>query len=468
MKKIKFKYIILFLIPILFFIQYNLRIDNDFWFTIKEGEYVINNGFPNVVPFTIYDNLNFIYQSYGAGVIFSFIYKLLGTYGILFFVIFILIIMTYFYYRLCMKVSNNNENISILVTVITMSLLAINYITTRPQIFTYLNLIIVLYIMELYSNTNNRKYLYILPIISLIQSNIHCMFFFMLIIFMLSYIFNNSKEYEIKPILVTMLFMILTGLINPYGINNLLYVFNSYGQNILEKTIKELQPLSFSSLFGKIHIFIILIIYILYFKSRKKIPIRYLLLLFGTTYLAFDTLRGVSLFIIGSFFPLVYLYKDIPNIDISKYIPKIIKVLITIILFIISLIIIFTPRNYYPDAKEPIDYLVNNYIISDIKLYTSFSDGSYAVYKGIKCSMDPRAEVFLKKNNHKFDIYKEYYDLQSGIIDYNEYLKKYNFTHLLINKKDYLYNKLEKNSYNYIVIKEYENYKIYIRKDLLN
>lgn len=468
MKKIKFKYIILFLIPILFFIQYNLRIDNDFWFTIKEGEYVINNGFPNVVPFTIYDNLNFIYQSYGAGVIFSFIYKLLGTYGILFFVIFILIIMTYFYYRLCMKVSNNNENISILVTVITMSLLAINYITTRPQIFTYLNLIIVLYIMELYSNTNNRKYLYILPIISLIQSNIHCMFFFMLIIFMLSYIFNNSKEYEIKPILVTMLFMILTGLINPYGINNLLYVFNSYGQNILEKTIKELQPLSFSSLFGKIHIFIILIIYILYFKSRKKIPIRYLLLLFGTTYLAFDTLRGVSLFIIGSFFPLVYLYKDIPNIDISKYIPKIIKVLITIILFIISLIIIFTPRNYYPDAKEPIDYLVNNYIISDIKLYTSFSDGSYAVYKGIKCSMDPRAEVFLKKNNHKFDIYKEYYDLQSGIIDYNEYLKKYNYTHLLINKKDYLYNKLEKNSYNYIVIKEYKNYKIYIRKDLLN
>lgn len=468
MKKIKFKYIILFLIPILFFIQYNLRIDNDFWFTIKEGEYVINNGFPNVVPFTIYDNLNFIYQSYGAGVIFSFIYKLLGTYGILFFVIFILIIMTYFYYRLCMKVSNNNENISILVTVITMSLLAINYITTRPQIFTYLNLIIVLYIMELYSNTNNRKYLYILPIISLIQSNIHCMFFFMLIIFMLSYIFNNSKEYEIKPILVTMLFMILTGLINPYGINNLLYVFNSYGQNILEKTIKELQPLSFSSLFGKIHIFIILIIYILYFKSRKKIPIRYLLLLFGTTYLAFDTLRGVSLFIIGSFFPLVYLYKDIPNIDITKYIPKIIKVLITIILFIISLILIFIPRNYYPDAKEPIDYLVNNYIINDIKLYTSFSDGSYAVYKGIKCSMDPRAEVFLKKNNHKFDIYKEYYDLQSGIIDYNEYLKKYNFTHLLINKKDYLYNKLEKNSYNYIVIKEYENYKIYIRKDLLN
>lgn len=468
MKKIKFKYIILFLIPILFFIQYNLRIDNDFWFTIKEGEYVINNGFPNVVPFTIYDNLNFIYQSYGAGVIFSFIYKLLGTYGILFFVIFILIIMTYFYYRLCMKVSNNNENISILVTVITMSLLAINYITTRPQIFTYLNLIIVLYIMELYSNTNNRKYLYILPIISLIQSNIHCMFFFMLIIFMLSYIFNNSKEYEIKPILVTMLFMILTGLINPYGINNLLYVFNSYGQNILEKTIKELQPLSFSSLFGKIHIFIILIIYILYFKSRKKIPIRYLLLLFGTTYLAFDTLRGVSLFIIGSFFEVAYLYKDIPNIDISKYIPKIIKVLITIILFIISLILIFIPRNYYPDAKEPIDYLVNNYIISDIKLYTSFSDGSYAVYKGIKCSMDPRAEVFLKKNNHKFDIYKEYYDLQMGIIDYNEYLKKYNFTHLLINKKDYLYSKLEKNSYNYIAIKEYENYKIYIRKDLLN
>ena len=53
----------------------NFTIDNDFWFTIAEGKYVLKNGFPHTVPFTIYNNLDFIYQSWGTGVIFYLIHK---------------------------------------------------------------------------------------------------------------------------------------------------------------------------------------------------------------------------------------------------------------------------------------------------------------------------------------------------------------------------------------------------------
>ena len=59
-----------------------------------------------------------------------------------------------------------------------------------------------------------------------------------------------------------------------------------------------------------------------------------------------------------------------------------------------------------------------------MKLYINFNDGSYAVYKEIKVNIDPRAEVYLKKNNHKSDIYKEYRDLKSNNINYKEYLDK--------------------------------------------
>ena len=68
----------------------------------------------------------------------------------------------------------------------------------------------------------------------------------------------------------------------------------------------------------------------------------------------------------------------------------------------------------------------------------------------------------MKKNNHKYDIYKEVEELKKGNIDYKEYLDKYKFTHLLVNKNDPLYDKLKKNNYNYILIKSYDNYDIYI------
>lgn len=474
-KTSKFNYFILFIIPILFFVMENFVIDNDFWFTIAEGKYVLKNGFPHTVPFTIYNNLDFIYQSWGTGVIFYLIHKYFGLYGILFFVNIILTIIIYLYYKLCMLVSNKNKIISTIVTIVTMSLLASTFITTRPQIFTYLNLILVLYIMELYAKTNNKKYLLILPIISLIQINIHGMFFFMLFIFMLPYIVNAfkfnfkndiQKKYDLKPIVLIMIIMLLTGLINPYGIKNILYVFTSYGQKILNETIIELVPLSFSSSYDKIIIFIIFLVYFLYFKS-KNIPIRHYLLLFGTTYLAFDCSRSIALFIIGALFPLSYLYKDkIPNIDIEKYIPISIKCFIIVIFLIItSLFLIFSKKDFYPISKEPIDYLAENFNTKTMKLYINFNDGSYAVYKEIKVNIDPRAEVYLKKNNHKSDIYKEYRDLKSNNINYKEYLDKYKFTHLLVKKNDPLYEKLKKDSYNYILIKRFKNYDIYINSD---
>ena len=145
-----------------------------------------------------------------------------------------------------------------------------------------------------------------------------------------------------------MIFMFLTGLINPYGIKNI------YGQKILKEKIIELLPLSFSSSYDKFIIFMIFLSYFLYFRC-KNIPVRYYLLLFGTTYLAFDCSRSIALFMIGALFPLSYLYRDkIPNIDAEKFI----QIKRFIIIFIIILVpYSFTLKNFYSESKESIDYL---------------------------------------------------------------------------------------------------------------
>ena len=62
---------------------------------------------------------------------------------------------------------------------------------------------------------------------------------------------------------------------------------------------------------------------------------------------------------------------------------------------------------------------------------------NYAEYKGIKVYLDPRAEVFLKKNNKKKDILVEYYKLQSRQIDIDKLKEK-------LNEKKITYRKLAK------------------------
>lgn len=97
-----------------------------------------------------------------------------------------------------------------------------------------------------------------------------------------------------------------------------------------------------------------------------------------------------------------------------------------------------------------------------MRLYINFNDGSYAFYKEIKVNIDPRAEVYLKKSNHKSDIYKKYDSLQANEINYKKYLDKYKFTHLFVGKDDLLYKKLREDSHNHILIKKFNDYDVYI------
>ena len=56
---------------------------------------------------------------------------------------------------------------------------------------------------------------------------------------------------------------------------------------------------------------------------------------------------------------------------------------------------------------------------------------------------------------------EEYYNLRIGKTNYKDYLDKYQFTHLLINKSDRMYNYIKDDSYNYKLVKNYKNYQIY-------
>ena len=131
---------ILLVIPFCSFCITNRTPDNDIWFLMNNGRYVLNNGIPYIDPFTIHKGLHYVMQQWLSSVIFYGSFKLFGKYGLLSLMVLLYFIFNYFYYKLCLEVSNNKK-ISFISTFIVMQLSS-GYIVTRPQVFTYIILII--------------------------------------------------------------------------------------------------------------------------------------------------------------------------------------------------------------------------------------------------------------------------------------------------------------------------------------
>ena len=329
-------------------------------------------------------------------------------------------------------------------------------------------------LLESYIKTDNHKYLYWLPLISLLQINIHGIYLALLLIIITPYLINSfkfnieflnikSKGYRKKPLFIVFLCMLLTGLINPYGYKTLFYGFSSYqSSSLFNNSIIELMALNFHNMWGKINIITIITVLVLHFCHLSNKPLRYKLLLLGTAYLAFDALKSVYLFLFCSLFPISMLYAkkfDDTYESFSKTY-HMFHLVLTIILCVGTILLIPKPKD--PDILPLIDYLDNEVVNKeDIKLFTDYIDGSYAEYRGYNCYLDPRGEIFLKSNNNEEDIYEEFDMVSSFKINYHDFIDKYKFDYMLVNNESSLGYLMKYDSYNYIKVKKNETHTLY-------
>jgi len=453
-KKINLIYL-LFLIPIILFLYRNIIFDNDIWFLFNHGRYVLENGFPTIEPFTIHNNLSFIMQQWLSSVIFWVLYNYMGRLALYIFIISIGIIIIGIFYKLSIQISNN-KFLSIICSII-FGMLLEGHIVSRPQIFTYLIILIELLMLEKYIVKNEKKFLIILPILSFFQINLHSSMWGMLYAFIIPYLINGIKlrkfniklsNYELKPIIITIIIMIIVGFINPYGYKAISYLFNSYGSIEMNNFIMEMTPLSFNNYNGKIFtILIFILIFIINFYNKRKLSIRLYLLLIGTALLTFMHNKGWPYFMIVYFLSLTYLLKDIDIKRIilrikNKYVIAISKGIYLAISVIVIFIFLYSTNIWIQRVykskedniiKETVDFMEENYNLDSIILYIDYNNGGYTEYRGIKSYIDPRAEVFFKNNNKKEDIFLEFYNIgRQNDFDFNKFINKYNFTHILV------------------------------------
>jgi len=435
---------------VLFINLYSFKLDNDFWFLINTGKYILNNGMPTIEPFTIHANLEFIAQQWLTDVIFYLIYNKFGIYGMYTLVSLISILIAVLIYKIALLVSDNKIKGSTLITIIIFILLSRGFITTRPQMFDILLLSLELYLLELWIRRNKGIYLIGLPIISILMINLHSSLWLMIFVFLLPYYveiikkLSQDKKKLISMILINVI-MILVGLINPYGIDSIKYLFNSYGVDVINNIISEMRSIDITNhLVMYSYIFVVLLSF---YYNKGKNKIRYLLLTLGTCYLALSHYKGIMFFLVCSVLSLSHNFKDLFNEAMKQekfYKSKKLNIFVVAILIIFFSIYIYDlytinlTENNQPYLYNLVNYLDKN-TTKNMKIYTGYNDGGYLEYRGYRCYLDPRAEVFLKSNNKKEDILIEYTRLKSGKLNYKEFLDKYNFDYLIVDEYDILY-----------------------------
>ena len=475
--------ILVTLLPICLILNIFVGLDNDLWYLLAEGKYIIQNGIYHVDTLSMHSGLDIVVQNWLSAVIFWIVYAFLGSKGILFMVFAVNIVIVFLLYKICMLLSDNNKTLSILVTLFTDLNMSLYFIVSRPQIFSFAIMLLLIYLLELYIKHDDTKYLKFIPLISFIWINLHASLWLFLVLFMIPYIIDSFKSkklmlegYRTKPLVITLIISILVAFINPYGYKALTFIFNSYGDPYMFKYIYELQSFSFGNIIS-INIFAMVMITMLlavYFR-KGTVRVRYLCLYCGTLIVGMVTVKALSHFMLVCAFPIALLLKDIFPREFKKKKEKKEKIGYVLVTILAVGTLVMTGVSYSKmnkkidfvhsgsEAVDAMDLFSNNYPATT---YVSFNDGGYLEFRGYRSYIDPRAEVFLKKNNHKKDIYKEYYEFETGQIDKDKFIKEYNFDFLFLKVGDRLYN--EESIDNYFVIYDTAalGYKVYARNDI--
>ena len=486
-KPSKWVYVIFFTLPLFFTLLIIRKLDNDIWYLLSEGRYIIQNGIYHIDPLSMHKGLAVTVQNWLSASMFWVIYNTFKEPGLIIMILLCNYFICLFLYKICMVISDDNKILSLLLMFATSITLSSHFIVSRPQILSFVVLLALIYILELYIKTDNAKYLIWLPIFSLIEINIHASLWWMLFLFTLPYVIDSFKNsilqtqgYRKKPLFIAIAIALLVGFINPYGYKAITFIFTSYGDKYMHSYINELLPFTFkaNNLCNHMSLLILLTTLIYIFFREGHIRIRYICLYCGTLILGLMSIKGFSHFILVSTFPLAYFFKDLFPKTFDDIIPSARK-LLNIFYGIFGIIVVIGTGAFLVyklinvrlshDAQTAMDVLSKYADKTKHNIYSSFNDGGYVEFRGYKPYMDPRAELYLKKNNKKEDLFKEYYNLQHSLLDGEKFVEKYNFDFMLVGYGDVLRTTMQNNTKYFVLYDDStKKYTIFVRNDIFD
>ena len=470
-KKIHIKDIVIWGMFIGFFINMIIRsiypTDTDVYYIIAEGRNIRANG----IPYTLY-NFNFfeidtVIQNYAWCYLLAFLYDTFGNIGLACLQVIILTLYAIGVNTLLkMKGSKWTLPERALISILILTIGC--YINMRPQIITLTILIYQLIILEKIHKTKNFLWGYLIIPLTILHMQIHMSMWIMQIIICLPYICPiridlqgkisiSIEKYQLKNVVHNILLPILiflSTLLNPYGIDGSLYIFNGMGE-AGKFSISELSKPVYISKFGA-YILLLVILTFLFIREFKKHDI-YLVL--GLALFSMFAIRNIM------FVPIAYISllatisskARFKNFSIKK-LPTGFLAIIMVLMFI-SIGMDITDGKHFNNSISDNDYFFTGMddIMAQIpdknaKIFCQFMDGNYLEFHGYKSFWDARPELGGIKINHKREITEDYLSIVYAKDNMKEILDFYDFEYMIVRKQSLVRLALEKSDSGYELI----------------
>ena len=519
------------------------ELQNDTFYNIKVGEWIYNNGISNLtedmhswhdLPYTyphwLYDlGIFIIYNAFGhPGIYVStmIIYGLLGTVSFLF-----------------MKNKTKNPVIAGIVSIFTVYMLEV-YMAARAQSVTFILFVLEVMCIEQFLETHKKRYLVPLVIIPLLITNLHCAVFPFYFVLFLPYfaeyfianvadweldrkfilfvnkvllklckkekeqvildriekIKQNTIEYRIKSkkirenpykikvvkdhamllLIITMLIAVLTGFLNPAGTGAYTYLVRTLEGNTTQ-SINEHLPVTITES-DEFLIAIVVALSLLIFIDTK-IRLSDLFMAAGLTYLALDSRRQISMFILFCL-PIMaqmiaYVFKKYDKDKLTnwifEFVTDVFGVIIVLSIAVIACIDKIKPtlaENYVSTDSYPVEaaeWIKTNLDLTTLKLYNEYNYGSYLLLNDIPVFIDSRCDLYTPEFNAGYKDYEEGRDIFSDAINivnlsanYEEKFEEYGVNHVMLYSDAKLASSLNADS-NYKLLYDDDHFKIYER-----
>jgi hypothetical protein len=495
----KFKFRLFTVISIVVLcISFTVRsFQNDTFYIIKLGDYIVHNGIDMMDHFSFISGLSYSYPHWLYDVFIYYIYSLFGYMGIYIsnIIFFILLVLSIYYISLRVI---RNEFISSFNSILSIILLY-GFITARSQIVSMILFIWEVYFIIRLCESGNKWYSFGLIIISLLLANIHATIWPMYFILYLPFIFEyliyfikgkiGRKKFKgvklgidgvvdkliildnkyIKVLIITLIISLFMGILSPSKICYS-YVFKIMMGNS-QSYIAEHSPLVV--LYNPVFIGVVMLLFMVLIFTKVKIKLSDICMILGLIFMSISSTRHISLFyLIGLLFiwrlcsNFIYLSKDrtldiLVNVICNKYIYIL---LIFIVLVCGYFKFIDNSRDdFIRDSEYPVgavDYIKNNIDIYNVRIFNNYNYGSYLLFNDIPVFIDSRSDLYMDEfNEMEYDIFDDYMDI---VFNYEKKFIYYDIDYVL----EYVDNELSLILYrdsNYRVVYEDEYFVLFER-----
>ena len=490
-KNKKYIYMFIIWISILAIALVRKTLQNDTFYTIKIGEYIIKNGIDMMDHFSYHLNLPYTYPHWLYDTFIYIIFKHFGYTGIYISSIILLIMLLIIVFKINRKICHNDvmAGFATFITALAIS----GFATARAQLVSYILFAIEIYFIESFLINGKKTNLLGLILVSLLLCNIHVAvwpFYFILYLpYLGEYVVSKivkkikiNKENKvikfiksrvilednpnIKYLFMTMLLSIITGLITPLGDTPYTYLYKTMIGNS-QKYIQEHQMITWANS----PFTIIIAVETIFLAILSKAKLRDIFMISGLLVMNIVSVRHMAfLALIGTIcfariFAMFFEKYGFNTAKVANFLKKKIVIIISFILVLsfTSLMLFINKDKEYIDKEmypvEAVKYIKDNIDISKMKIYNEYNFGSYLILNDIPVFIDSRADLYTKEfNGFDYDIFDDYEYMASN---YQEKFEFYGITHLLIYKEFSALNEMIEKDNNYKKLFEDEKFELY-------